>query len=493
MKHSMMRVAVAATLGFAAMAANAGTIGNFAGSTLAAEYLTATTTVAQPTITYFTTSSINDGSTFYVHVRFSGGVLVSTKPATTDVHVLVNGVDTAANYTVNSVTIDTDKAGYYVSITAVAGKGGLVNPTFNFLGTTAVLKTLTSALSNGGTVSATAGFTGTAGDYSGLTAASWVETPASGTILKSAKALSQAVYSSGTADGTVYGSGALSATETKKVDVGAKLTAFDVNSLSTNKTTLNLGYVQFALAPTVVTPANAAPAAADFGTSTLTVTGDFTGTGKTGLVTLSSTANCAGANYTASLSTDKKTATFTTVTAADLVTGLYACYGTDGSVAIPYGVQFAIGGAAVAANGSTTVATTQTGGNAYFLKSNGAAVFVPSFVPTTGAVGTGYNTYLRIINTGNLTADISAAAYDQVAGTVGTASVVAPALKPGASVVVPTANVPVTAAGWSSLLVTGSTSNLAVQPLLVNPQGVITNIGGVNGYTSNQGSATGAN
>jgi hypothetical protein len=224
-----------------------------------------------------------------------------------------------------------------------------------------------------------------------------------------------------------------------------------------------LGLVKFKLAPGAVKLDGVTPASlSDFGTSTIAVTGDFTGVGATGTVTMTTDAACTtaiSAGSLATLSTDKKTATFAGVKAVDLGTGAYVCYKTSGAVAIPFGVQFVVGGAVVAAGSGPTSASTQTGGNVYLLKSNGASVFVPSFVPTTGAVGSGYNTYLRIINTGNLTADISAAAYDQTAGTLGTSSVVAPALKPGASVVVKTSDVPVTAAGWSSLLVTGSTSN----------------------------------
>lgn len=75
MKHSMMRAAVAATLGLSALAANAGTLAVNIGSTLAAEYVTATTIVNQPVLTFATSNLLVANTAVTFHVRTLAGTV----------------------------------------------------------------------------------------------------------------------------------------------------------------------------------------------------------------------------------------------------------------------------------------------------------------------------------------------------------------------------------------------------------------------------------
>jgi uncharacterized membrane protein len=233
---------------------------------------------------------------------------------------------------------------------------------------------------------------------------------------------------------------------------------------------------------------NVAIVAADLGTVVYSATGDFSVATATAFLSVAE--NCGAATYAGTIAADGKSVKFAAATAANALNPLYLCYSVPGTKTIAYNVQYAIGGGVMAA-GASTVASTAAGGNTYYLTSNGASVVVPSFVPTTGALGTGYNTYLRVINTGNLTTDISGAAYNSTTGATGTVAKLATALPAGGSVVLATDAVTSALglpAGWSALLITGSTSKLAVQPLLVNPQGIITNIGSVNGANNSAAS-----
>ncbi len=493
MKHSMMRVAVAATLGFVALAANAGQIGVNVGSTLAAEYLVNAAVVNQPTITYQTASLINDGATVQVHVRFSAGAVATlptiTATATnyTDIGLFLNGSPVAvANYTITAATIDADKAGYYFTLTAVAGKGGIpAGAIVNITQGTTALTTLAAGLSAGGTVAATVGYSTQPGDFS--PAMTFVEAPSTAVVLTSAVSLSQKNVNS-----NAIKAGFFTAAETKKVDaVNASLKKFDVASLAAGASlaTINLGATVVTQDLTLKRPNGSAPTAAlgDFTTFDLSATGDFSGivdpaNAANGNVSLSPNQDCS-AGVAGVVATDKKSVKFAGVAAATANANQFLCYTVSTKSAIPYGVQFAFGADAVASS-ATIVGGALTGGNVYNLVSNGASVIVPSFIPPTGAVGTGYGAYLRVMNTGSIAADINVATYNSATGAVGTPVVVKAALASGGSVTLDTAVVSSQlglTSGWTALLVTAATSKLAVQPLLLNPTGVITNLSAING------------
>lgn len=488
MKQNMMRVAVAATLGLSAFAASAGTISVNAGATLAAEYITNAAAINQPSVTFQTSNLLTAGSTVYVHVRFSAGVATAPNPATD-----IKFSDAAVLAPV-SVTLDTDKKGYYFPV-VVPGTGLASGATISILKNAQTLTGLSIALSNGGTVSTSIGYTTTAGDFSGVS--TWIEAPTTATVLTAAKALSTTVLSS-----AVLGSNfdkqavpaLLGANETATVDITTaglilkQFTAADNKNVVASTKTVNLGYLRLnAAASLVQTDAATVADAADFGDLSATLTGDFSAPAAANAVFLSTKADCSvvTADLTAGIAADQKSVQVA-LTATQAKAGAFVCYTVDNKAIIAAPTQYTLGAIAVAATvapATLTVASTQTGGDLYKLVTNGASVFVPSFVPTTGALGSGYNTYLRIVNTGNRTADISAFGYNQGTGVAGSSAVIAPALAPNASVVLTTdaiTNALGLAAGWSSLQVTGATSKLAVQPLMVNPQGVITNIGGAN-------------
>jgi len=471
MKHSMMRVAVAATLGFAALAANAGTLAINTGAVLAAEYVGATTVVNQPNITFQTANLLVANTAVTFHVRFSAGT-VATLPLATDITV------SGAGGAVSAIAADADNKGYSFVVTTTA-TGLPSGTTVSVSNTTAQLTGLNTALASGGSVTAAVGYTSTPGDYAGVS--SWIETPVSATLLTSSASLSQ----------TVVSSSKFTVAEAKAVDVTAAspMTQFNTATSNTAGTNLlNLGSVALKISTAVQTPTGGTPAVGDFGSVSFTATGDFS----VGTASLSTNATCTAPIGAATVtpSTDKKSVTFSTVPVATIVAApVYVCYTLSGATKqIPFPVQYAIGSASLLAGGAgkaAAVSSVSSGGNAYLLGSNGASVVVPSFVPSTGTPGNGYNTYLRVINTGTSTADISVSAYNSSTGVVGTAAKLISQLAPNASAMLDT-NTVVTAlgltGGWSSLVVSGPTSKLAVQPLLVNPvQGVITNLSAVNG------------
>lgn len=488
MKHSMMRVAVAATLGLSALAANAGQIGVNVGATLAAESITPAVAVAQPTITYQTASLINDGAAVTVHVRFSAGSTsaagAALPVAATDIKLFLNGAAYAGAYTISAVTADNDGLGYYFTLTAGAGSGGIpAGVVINMTGATAKIASLTSSLGAGTAVTTTVGYTTQAGDFSGVT--SFVEPVSTATLLTSAKALGQVVVNS-----NAVAAGYYAAAEAGQVNVNTTLTSFagatPTSAVTTGNLKINLGATKLTLNTGLKSAATGvAIAAADLGTTVFSASGDFSVAGAT--VALTSDAACTTVVAAGTVATGGKSATFAAVAPAVAMAPVYLCYTVPGTKTVPYNVQYAIGGASVNA-GPNSIASTQTGANTYLLKSNGASVNVPAFVTQTGALGVGYNTYLRIINTGNLTTAISGAAINSTTGAPGTAATLVSSLAPGASAMVDTTTVTnalgLSAASWNSLVVTGSTSALAVQPLLVNPQGVITNLSAVNGVNN---------
>lgn len=410
-------------------------------------------------------------------------------PLATDITVS-NGGTVAA-----TVATDADNKGYSFTVTAPA-TGLPAGTTVSIAAGNAALTGLSSALAGGGSVSASVGYTSTAGDFAGVT--TWIESPISAVILNSASALSE----------TVTSSAKFATAETKVVDVTAAspMTVFKIVSTSPTVGTqlINLGSVSLKVSTAVKTPAGGTPAVADFGAVTVAATGDFS----VGTATLTSDAACATAigGVTTTVSTDKKTVTFAGVPVANIAAldsgaavPAYLCYTTTAGKVIPFPVQYAIGSASLVAKagGAGAVSSVSTGGNAYLLNSNGASVTVPAFVPSTGTAGNGYNTYLRVINTGTSTADISVSAYNSSTGVPGTASKLISQLPSGGSAMLDTNTVStalgLTANSWNTLTVSGPTSGLAVQPLLVNPTGVITNLSAVNGYTPNVGNAKGSN
>lgn len=492
MKHSMMRVAVAATLGLSALAANAGTLAVNIGSTLAAEYVTATTTVNQPSLTFATANLLVANTAVTFHIRTLAGT-VATLPAPADISVA--GVAAAG---IGAPALDADAKGYYFTVTAPS-TGLPAGTTVSVVKGATTLTGLGSALAGGGSVSASVGYTSTAGDFAGVT--TWIESPISAVILNSASALSEKVTSSAN----------FATAETKVVDVTVTptpMTAFKTINTVANATAaasaqlINVGSVALKVSTAVKTPSGGTPAVADFGAVTVAATGDFT----VGTATLTSDAGCttAIAGVTTTVSTDKKTVTFSGIPVASIAAldtaaavPAYVCYTTTIGKQIPFPVQYAIGSASLVAATAGAVASVPTGGNAYLLGSNGASVVVPSFVPSTGTAGNGYNTYLRVINTGSSTADISVSAYNSATGVAGAASKLVSQLPVNGSAMLDTNTVAnalgLAANTWNTLVVSGPTSGLAVQPLLVNPQGVITNLSAVNGYTSNVGGAKGSN
>jgi len=497
MKHTMMRAAVAATLGFAALAANAGTVGIAAGAVYAAEYVNATSLINIPTITFTTANVINDGSTVYVHVRFDAGTVTgAATPTGVTVKTFYNGSQTnTANTPVKTTigAVDTDGLGYTLAVQAVSGQGGIPAGTqINFYGGTVSGSSLSTALAGGGAVNTQVGYTTTAGDYSAVT--TWAEAPtAKQPLITSQTSLSSTVVTSAATKAGIY-----TVAENQVVNAaGGKLS--QVVS-STNPVTyaasagiLNLGEISFAVKTSVVTPTGATPSLADFGNANIVATGDFSAanvanTGA-GSVFLSGTQSCAASVAAATFSNNFTTATFNNVAiqAAGTANPLYLCYtiGTS-SVSLPAPTQYTLGNSTVLAGVNTVQVAFPAATNVYKLVSNGASVLIPSLVSPSAAFGT----YLRVVNTGSLATPIKVALYNSTTGVLGTPVTVISNLAPGASTNVDATTLynllGANTGTWFGVSVTGATSSLAVQSLLANStSGVITEIGHFNTTTLN--------
>lgn len=176
--------------------------------------------------------------------------------------------------------------------------------------------------------------------------------------------------------------------------------------------------------------------------------------GATSGVTLTTAPNCTGAvGGTATLSVGNSTATFAAFaipatgvasTAADVTAGITAAttssilgpyYVCVGSLA-PHATQWVPGqpsltsATLVAAN----VGSVSTSGLLYNLLPNGGSAYVREYIPAS--VSPAYTSFIRVINTGNVSANISAAVVSDVTGLSGFTGTIATAVPAGGAVTV---------------------------------------------------------
>jgi len=234
----------------------------------------------------------------------------------------------------------------------------------------------------------------------------------------------------------------------------------------------------------------------------------------TGSVFLATNATCAGADIiaapTVTISADGSTVTFTdaSITAAGTATtfgevaGLaiaYVCV----QAAVPNAVTWTPGQSFVTATLNPSTAETALGvapvtiakTALYNLPTNGGNATVRSYIPAANGSGAGvYESFIRVINTGSVSANISAAIVSDTTGLTGTPGVIATALPAGAAVTVPSSLIEAaivkaggtapTAASRPRLYVSGPTS-IAVQSFFLSPNGDFNEVSsGNNGGTS---------
>jgi hypothetical protein len=227
--------------------------------------------------------------------------------------------------------------------------------------------------------------------------------------------------------------------ETQKVDLlaatpGSRFTAPGAASSNANTNlTVNLGSVTF-------TDNSATQAITDGATDYTTtlrgtvdsIAGTVTGSFKTGSsMTLASNNTCLTALTAGGTGTLNSGLTTFTFSGGTLTTAPnYICLTVPTtSTAIPLGTPTA---SFTFTKTTTTDAATTATGNLYTLAYNGSQVDVRNYVPAA-LVPSGFTQYVRVINTGTVSADVTAAVIDDVTGVVGTAATVITGLAAGAS------------------------------------------------------------
>lgn len=487
--------AILAAALMAAFGANAGTVtpAVAGGTVFAAEAFqgaTATdanTAITPGAITYSVATTggivVNAGGSIYYYLRLSNGKFTGA-PATTaisgTVASLLDADGTPASGVFDSVTvvgISADKTTALVKLTNMtAGTVNIgVGGTITYTPATGAIDTVKTALATaGGTVSAT-------GSLSALAAASAPDatvaqpsdvdgSPATAVIAKSVQAITGAVSNL--------------PSNTVKIDLSATPPA-SAYTASAFAPFAQLGSVTFTqvAAGNPDNAANLTIALANAGGSATVVATPGTGQSFPVGATLK-----VGDNVCADLAPASSTKTFTasnasaaaslTVPVASIASGtpLYLCLSAPGAgqTATPITANITaelLNNVVVATAGKTT-----TAGAGYALGYNGTQIDVTNYVP---AAMSGWTQYIRVANTGALSAPVSAAFVDE-SGNVGTSVVVIPSLAAGAVKNLEAADIEAALGAQAvgarpRLRITAPSNGLTVQNMLFTPNGSFTN------------------
>lgn len=547
-RNLILQAAVAGLFCAVTLSANAtGSASNAIGNSaqIATQAVTSSSVIGSGSITYTVSGSIPIGN-YYVYVQLGNG---ATFAFPTGGNVLATALvgSTPASITVGTGTIlagNTSIVAFPVSVTAVLP----ANSTFTFkpVGVVATDGAITGAVAAAasGALQATMSLGASASYSSSLTAiVSDEASPATAPIATFVSGISAAALSSGSFGGTSAPSVAFTGGTAEKVQInvlngatGITLTGNVNVTAVTSSESLDLGgfyFVDVSSDATVTTPPFGANAtntfnlATDYAASTIaaTVTGPtgfFNVANQTGgSVFLATNNTCATAlaGGAASVSTNGSTATFSVaapaaaaVTAADATAGvgaaatssiigpLYVCAKAPGTNS----VQWVSGQPSITATlsetgvGTISIAATPL----YDLLSNGGSAYVREYIPAS--VSPAYTSYIRVINTGAVTANVNAAVVSDVTGKTGVQGVIATAVPAGGAVTLSSFQIeaaivaaggvaPAGTAGAASgfrprLFVTAPTT-IAVQSFISDAQGNFSevsggNVGNITGTTS---------
>ncbi len=129
---------------------------------------------------------------------------------------------------------------------------------------------------------------------------------------------------------------------------------------------------------------------------------------------------------------------------------------------------------------ATTTAPNTATGTGYALGYNGSQIDVINYVPA--AVGAGWQQYLRVVNTGSVTAAVSASVVDETSGVAGASAIITKlaSMAPGAAVTITSQDVEAAvgtllATTRPRIRITAPTNSLQVQNMLFTPNGGFTN------------------
>lgn len=476
----------------AAFGANAGTVTSAVagGTVFAAEAFqgaSATDAIAiiPDAITYSVATTggivVNAGGSIYYYLRLTNGkfapgvttgslkaalsgsipALLNATPATA-----ITVVGFSADRTTALVQLTADPTGSTVNI----GVGG----TIVYTPAAGDIDTVKTALATaGGTVSAT-------GSLSALAAASAPDAtvaqpsdvdgaPATAVIAKSVQAITGAVSNL--------------PSNTDKIDLSATPPA---SAYTPNATYAQLGSVTFTevAAKNPNAAANLTIALANAGGNATVVATPGTGqsfpVGATLKVGTSTCANLTSPSTTKTFTAlDATAAASLTVPVASIASGtpLYLCLSAPGAgqTASPITANITaelLNNVVVATAGKTT-----TAGAGYALGYNGTQIDVTNYVP---AAVSGWTQFIRVANTGALSAPISAAFVNETTGAVGTSAVIVPSLPAGAVKNLTATDIEAALGAQAEgarprLRITAPSNNLTVQNMLFTPNGSFTN------------------
>jgi len=553
-RNLIIQAAVAGLFTVAAISANATGTGSANGNTaqVALQAVTTASVIGSGTIQYNETAAIPAGS-YELYVQLVGGAKFAQKAggsvAAAALTPLVAG---AASATVvdGPGTVSADQTFVVFPITITGAAGAPANTTtFTFQPTTATKAGggITGVVAAASTSLQATLSLGSSASLSTTAAQSDEGTASTAPIIQFVNGITESALSSGLFTGmTPPATGPVPYTSS----VGAEKATIDVINLAglglisnvnvaaaaSSANLLDLGGFYFAdvgtshgvNTPVAHTVVGSAPfgadaltgfnIATDYATGALTATvsgpaGFFSpanqgGATLTGSVYLASSATCAVADTlatgTATISADGSSVSFSGVTVGTAsgattfgpsATGYavgYVCV----QAAIPNAVIWTPGQTYITATmsppaASTVAAVTLAKTALYNLQSNGGSATVRSYIP---AAETGYESFIRVINTGSLSANVSAAIISDTTGKTGIAGVIATAVPPGGAVTLPSSTIEtaIVAAGGTApaatsrprLYVSAPTS-ITVQSFFLSPNGDFNEVSsGNNGGTS---------
>lgn len=478
-RNLILQAALVSAFGAMAVSANAGTLTGAV--SFAAEIAGPTSTTAlaiKPVALVYTFNTpggivVNPGGTIYAYERLAGG-LYSTAPLAGE--FALGGGITGLTAAVGALSADSTTVRISLNnsttVNVVIGVGG----TLTWTPTAGAVNNVNSTLATvGGTVTAQASVassnSGTAMN-TGTALAADLDNGLSNTlaIATSATAITTAVAASST----------LAVVETQKIDLtattpGSRFTAPGVTLSNANSATiLNLGTIKFTNVTSKFTTdgATAYTIIANGTATTLsgTVTGVFKGTSTMALMTDAACTTTIAAGSAGTLNAGLTTFTFAGGTLPTSGTVNYICYTVPATTGvIPLTTPTA---SFTFTKTTTTDAATTASGTLYALTNNGQTYDVRNYVP---AAATGYSTFVRVINTGIVSAAVSVAKIDDATGVVGTSGILATLAAGQATNFTPAQIEAVTGAIASTsrprLRITAPTNALNVQTFLFDSAG----------------------
>jgi len=436
-QNLIIQAAVAGLFAATSLSAVAGIANGFPVPMAAQAVASNATTIGTGSLAYSTQSPIAAG-TAYVYVKLNNGALFSAAPAAGD--LVATSLNGGAVTTPYAVALSTDSS--YAIFTVPVTTSLPVNVVFTF-------KPTVPNINNALTAAAGGGLTGTmsiGSTSNATTPQADIDSMSTGTLLNLVNGEAYAALQSGASNfaaAVAAGGMAGAAVETKTIDVvtstGVAFTAGATSNTGVSTTLLNFGGYAFSDIAGVK-GANATSAfnlATDYtGVYTATLTGNFTAAQGTGGAVFLSTSNaCAAQTVVGTINTAGTSVAFAGIPAAATGIPKFVCMqiNTPGNTAL---IPTTTPSLAVTLVGNTGVAAniTPAAANLYALSTNGATHKVMTYIPSVDGGATGYTSYIRVINTGGVAANISGAFIDPVTGAVGTAGVIATGVAAGGAV-----------------------------------------------------------